>query len=55
MKLRTRLVAIVAMLALLLGLALSQLAPPASAATATDTNGCVVVPSLKLGFCIGRL
>ena len=55
MKLRTRLLAIVSMLLLLLGLAFSQLAPAASAAPATDTNGCVVVPSLKLGFCIGRL
>ena len=60
MKLRTRLVALVSMLLLVLGVGASQFGPSASASTSvntsqTDTNGCVVFPSMKVAICIKRL
>jgi hypothetical protein len=57
MKLRSRIVAIVAMVLLLAGLG-AQFGPSASASTnvnTSDTNGCVVVRPLQLAICIPRL
>jgi len=56
-KLRTRLAVVVAMLLFVLGAAagISQAnAAPRETITTSSTNGCVVVPPLKLAACLGR-
>jgi hypothetical protein len=58
-RLRARLAVVITSLVLLLGLGAGMQANAApalpSTATTTPNNGCIVVPSLELALCLGRL
>jgi hypothetical protein len=53
-SIRTRIAAVIATVAILLGLGAVTQAQAATVSGATPNNACVVVPPAKVAVCIGR-